>query len=337
MAKSRIQLSDIAARLKVNKATVSRALNDDPRISKAVRERVQRTAQQMGYRPDPMLAALAFYRRANAAHPVTAALAWINRWPEPKKLRSFKEFDLYWRGAHDEAGRAGYRLEEFIIGGELSALRVEQILLTRNIRGVLLPPTAMWQDWSDFHWEEFCVVRFGYSIVKPGAHVVSSDQMADGMIAFENIRRRGYRRIGLVTAVTTQTRFTGGYLLGQLRAENDPRLPPLVLTHGRDDQRRFAAWLKKNTPDAILTDLYFLRPMLREAGYRVPQDIGLAATSVLDGDADAGIYQQSEEIGKAAVQLLISLIHHNERGIPEISREVLIVGRWQDGSTLPPR
>jgi len=81
----------------------------------------------------------------------------------------------------------------------------------------------------------------------------------------------------------------------------------------------------------------FVRDMLREAGYRVPHDIGLAATSVLDGNADAGIYQQSEEIGKAAVQLLISLIHHNEHGIPEIPREVLIVGRWQDGSTLPPR
>jgi len=32
----------------------------------------------------------------------------------------------------------------------------------------------------------------------------------------------------------------------------------------------------------------------------------------------AGIYQNPDEIGTAAVQLLISLIHHNQRGIPEI-------------------
>jgi LacI family transcriptional regulator len=57
--------------------------------------------------------------------------------------------------------------------------------------------------------------------------------------------------------------------------------------------------------------------------------------SVWDGNADAGIYQNSEVIGKAAVQLLISLIHHNERGIPAVCRETLVEGRWQDGSTLP--
>ena len=34
---------------------------------------------------------------------------------------------------------------------------------------------------------------------------------------------------------------------------------------------------------------------LRRAGYRVPEDIGLAATSVLDGNAGAGIRQSSEE------------------------------------------
>jgi len=37
-------------------------------------------------------------------------LAWINCWPDPKKLRSFKEFDLYWKGAFAEAERSGYRL-----------------------------------------------------------------------------------------------------------------------------------------------------------------------------------------------------------------------------------
>ena len=69
----------------------------------------------------------------------------------------------------------------------------------------------------------------------------------------------------------------------------------------------------------------------------MPEDIGLAAFSVLDGNADAGIYQNSEEIGRAAVQLLISLIHHNEHGVPEVCREVLAEGQWQDGSTLPPK
>ena len=61
------------------------------------------------------------------------------------------------------------------------------------------------------------------------------------------------------------------------------------------------------------------------------------AFSVLDGGADAGIDQNSSEIGKAAVQMLISLIKHNERGIPEVCRELLIEGNWVNGSTLPPK
>jgi LacI family transcriptional regulator len=77
--------------------------------------------------------------------------------------------------------------------------------------------------------------------------------------------------------------------------------------------------------------------MLGQAGYRVPRDIGLAVLSVLDGNADAGINQNSAVIGEAAVQMLISLIHHNERGIPKVCRELLVEGEWVDGRTLPPR
>ncbi|MEK7781359.1 MAG: substrate-binding domain-containing protein [Verrucomicrobiota bacterium] len=88
-------------------------------------------------------------------------------------------------------------------------------------------------------------------------------------------------------------------------------------------------------PDAILTDVSALRVWLTKLKYRVPEDIGLAALSVPDGGADAAIDQNSREIGRAAVQTLISLIHHNERGIPQVPREVLVSGRWVDGSTLP--
>ena len=69
--------------------------------------------------------------------------------------------------------------------------------------------------------------------------------------------------------------------------------------------------------------------LLKAAGCKVPRDIGLAALSVLDGNADAGIDQNSEEIGKVAIQLLISLINHNECSIPKICREVLVEGKRQ--------
>jgi LacI family transcriptional regulator len=124
----------IVRRLKVSHATVSRSLRDDRRISEPMRQKVKQVAKEMGYRPDPMLAALAQYRRGNAKVPICAELAWINSWPEPKQLRTFKEFDNYWRGAAEESERCGFRLEEFMLNKQLTPARLEKILLARNIK-----------------------------------------------------------------------------------------------------------------------------------------------------------------------------------------------------------
>jgi len=48
----RVTLRDVAAASGVSVATVSRALNDDPQISVATRERVSATAETLGYVPD---------------------------------------------------------------------------------------------------------------------------------------------------------------------------------------------------------------------------------------------------------------------------------------------
>jgi len=338
LVKPRVTLRDIARRLEVSHTTISRALKNDLEISKEMRERVQAAAREMGYKPDPMLHALAYYRREKRQVPIAAEMAWINHWPQPEKLRSFKEFNLYWQGAFAEAERCGFRLEEFVFEKGMTLARLEKILRARNIRGILLPPRRdLTPDYNDFDWGDFCIVRFGYSISYPPAHLVSSDQLTDGLIAFENIWKNGYRRIGLVTSHKMHTRFGAGFMFSQLKWCPELRLPALQLKQERRDEDKvlLKAWLKANRPDAILTDVSELRGLLQDIGCKVPQDIGLAALSVLDGNADAGINQNSYEIGRAAVQLLISLINHNERGVPKICRELLVEGQWVNGSTLP--
>ncbi|HLP75486.1 MAG TPA: LacI family DNA-binding transcriptional regulator [Candidatus Paceibacterota bacterium] len=337
--KPRVTVRQIAHEMNVSHTTISRALRDDPRITPGLRAQVQRKAREMGYRPDPMLAALAHYRRSNAKKPISAGLAWINIWKNPKKLRSFKEFDLYWRGASEEAERSGFRLEEFILNGDLTPARLEKILLTRNIRGVLLPPVGVASvDWTGLDWDHFCIVRFGHSILAPRAHLVTSDQLTDGLMAYENIWKNGYRRIGLVTRPNMLTRFRAGYLLGEMDRNPPKRISPLLLPEsGTDEQQVLKAWIQEHKPDAILTDIAQVPDLIRQAGFKIPGDLGIATLSVLDGNADAGIYQNSREIGRAAVQMLISLINHNESGVPEVCRELLIEGRWVNGSTLPPK
>ena len=75
--------------------------------------------------------------------------------------------------------------------------------------------------------------------------------------------------------------------------------------------------------------------MLEKAGYRVPEDIGLAATNVRDISVDAGIDQNPEEIGRVSTLAAISLMHDSDLGMPEFIREILVRGKWVDGKSLP--
>ena len=337
-----VSIRDLARRLRVSHSTVSRALRDDPRITLARKEQVRALARELRYRPDPMLSALAAYRqRGRQEGPVGAELAWINGWPEPPSLRAFHEFDLYWRGAASEAENAGFRLTEFVLTPQMSATRLAEIFRVRNIRGILVPPHGAHRlDWTGFPWEEFSVVRFGHSVLVPRVHLVTSNQVRNGALAFHRAREKGYRRVGLAISEGATTLFAAGYFFARMREDPACDIPPLQLP--ADDKaaaaHRLEAWLGTHRPDAILTDYQELPSLLARLRLRVPQDIGLSAFSVLDGGGiDAGIDQNSEEIGRSAFRLLASLFLHQERGLPPIVHEILIEGRWVDGASLPDR
>lgn len=337
-----VSIRDLARRLRVNHSTVSRALRNDPRITPAVREQVHALANELHYRPDPMLSALASYRqRRREESPVGAELAWINAWPSPQSLRAFHEFDLYWRGAASEAEHAGFRLTEFVLDHQMSAARLAGIFRVRNIRGILIPPHGAYRlDWTGFPWDEFSLVRFGHSVLVPRVHLVTSNQVHNGALAFHRAREKGYRRVGLVISEGATTLFAAGYFLARMREDPACDLPPLQLP--ADDKTaaavRLEAWLRAHRPDAILTDYQQLPTLLARLGLRVPQDLGLAAFSVLDGGGiDAGIDQNAEEIGRSAFRLLASLLLSQERGLSPLVHEILIEGRWVDGASLPGR
>lgn len=296
----------------------------------------------MGYRPNPAAATLAQSRGASGGKPIQAELGWLNYWPEPGRLRSFKEFDLYWKGAAACAEKSGYRLEEFRANDRLSFERVEKILHARGIRGLLIPPGPLPADWETFNWDRFSLVRLGRPTQGVFAHCVAADQIANTLMAFEAIRTRGYQRIGFVGMSCWNRFFGAGYYWAQAssRAGSLQRIPPLLFddqpeSKPGEHERRFQAWLRETKPDAILTEVPDLVDQLKRAGYRVPDDVALAVASVLDGNADAGMDQNPEEIGRVGVLQLISLINESAFGIPPVRREVLIQGKWVDGKSLP--
>jgi DNA-binding LacI/PurR family transcriptional regulator len=297
----------------------------------------------MGYRPNAMAAGLAQFRRASKSVPVRAALAWLNCWPNPCDLRGYKEFNSYWLGAARTAENLGYHLEEFTIGGRLTLQRTEKALLTRGINGILIPPHPAGVKWEDFHWELFSAVRFGRSVVYPRVHVVTSNQVSNTILACQMIRKNGYRRIGFMmndSEIPRGILIKAGFLMDQSTLPDRHRIPLLPIQNAAPYKQSLTAlrsWLRKHKPDSIFTDSPKARQMLTDLGYRVPDDIGLAVYSVLDGDADAGIFQNSEEIGRVGINVLLSLINDNDHGVPPIFREILVDGTWVDGSTLPKR
>lgn len=345
MNPKRVTVYDIAEKLGVSHATVSLALRNHPSISEKRREQVRKMAKQMGYAPDPHLAALAAYRRTNAPTRIQSAIAWINHWEQPEQLRKLREFDLYWRGAAAAAKRFGYNLEEICWAPDYSARRFEQILLARGIRGVLIPPHVTPPAWGDFDWSKFSIIRFGLSVPSPDSHLVTADQLRAVLMAVHKMVEYGYARIGLVVPADTDRKLGGGFVGGFSSAGQSFNLPviPALLTEEamyfkqREKARRLLEqWLKKHKPDAVLTTLPVLPALLRELQYRIPEDIAVAGTAV-DVPVDAGIDQHSEAIGRIAVETLVTQINLNERGEPPDPYRVLVESRWRDGKSLPPR
>jgi LacI family transcriptional regulator len=339
---TRVSLRDVARAVGVSHVTVSLALRHDPRISAERRRQVEAAAARLGYRPDPMLSSLAAYRQAKQPVTIRSTVAWLNQWENPQALRQLHEFDGYWRGARATAERLGYRLEEFVVKRDLTAARLQKILLTRNIRGILIPPHPTGFDLPEFDWSLFSIVRFGASVKVPRAHIVTSDQTKCAAMAFARVHERGYRRIGYVSSLRFDRDTKGNFRAGYLSSQDAllpvrQHLPDLFLgeTPTGREVRNLRRWLKTAAPDAIIATLSCLPELLEGAGCRVPDDIAVATLSVADGHFDSGVDQDSFEIGQVAMSTLAGLIYQNERGIPEHCRRILVEGQWVDGRSLP--
>ena len=340
----RVTLRDIARRLKISHVTVSYALRGVQRVSPELRKRICDEAARMGYRPDPMLQALSSYRLTSRAKEVRAALAWLCCWNPPEKMHTRKEFHAYWEGAKEVAEKHGYRLEPFAPSPRMSIARIQQIMYARNIKGVLVPPpqSTFSSALGEFDWSRFAVVKFGHSHTSLRTSLVTSAHVYNAMLAMAKMAERGYVRIGFVTSEygRSHTLFLSGVLRAQVDLPRKCQVPHFCLSEadiagGNTD--RLGVWLKKERPDAVLTNMQEVPGMLRSLGLRIPRDLGLAVFSVHDGNADAGIDQNPLEIGRAACETIISLMLHGSTGIPAHPRELLIEGSWVDGSTLPLR
>ncbi len=216
--------------------------------------------------------------------------------------------------------------------------RLAEILRNRGIEGVLVAPLPSPQPMFErFRWEYFSVVQLGYSLPAPELHRACSHHYQSMLLLGQRLYEAGYRRVGLAMSAEQDERVRHHWRAGHLAAhslwgEGDARA--LMLLTREWTQRTFEQWLTKTRPDAIVTIGSKVLEWLGALQLRVPQDVGVANIDLApDMQNVTGIDQNSHEVATAAFDLLVSLLHRHERGVPELPRVSLVQGTYVEGLT----
>ncbi len=334
--KPRVSQKEIAQRLGLSPSTISLALAGDPRLPLTTRNRILKAARKLGYTPDPMLGALAAYRKSKKPTTFQETLAWVTNHPTRDDWKNLST-TRYFSGAQQRATELGFKLEEFWLREPgLDPKRASSILLARGIRGLLIAPQPNPRVQLKMEWARFSSIGIGYTLASPLISLVTPDYF-NGMIqAAESLRARGYRRIGFALDPIRNERmnrlWSGGFFSAQQSWAPEECLPPyLPRTLEAGD---FLHWFNTHRPDAIISLHPTPLQWLQSDGTTSARLIGYATLVRWRNHPKIScIDQNEEEIGKTATSQLIRQIQHQELGIPKHPTTILIRGTWIPGST----
>lgn len=332
-------IRSLALQLKLSRTSVSEALRNHPRVNRETRARVQAAAAAAGYRVNPLASSiLSELRRTRLAafHGVLAVVSLEEparpRFPGP-----------YWRdllqGASDRAEELGFKLERFLVGERgVSVHRLDTILQSRGIRGVLIMPAWRRPDFNHLNWRNYTGVYTDYLIDAPALHSVCPDHPRAMMTALAHLRDLGYRRPGLVLqeqeSVRLQHRWAGAFLASTHLSPGFGVVPPLVVP--QMTLADFKPWFRRHRPDVVVGHRAEIVGWMKDCGADVPRTHGFCCLNVsINSSPCAGIDQQPYHIGVRGIETVVSQLHRNEYGIPDLPCNLTVPSRWVDGPTLP--
>ena len=337
----RTTLRDIAQETGLAVSTVSMAMRGDHSIAAGTRQIVEEVAARLNYQPHPMLSALMQSRSVGRELPRQLPIALLSLHSKPSPWNyGWIIPDLY-KGLLGRCESRGYRLEEFWMQEPgMSQRRVDEILIARGIGGVIVGPSPVHQSKVRLSWERFSAVAIGYSISQPVLDRVISHHIHGVQIALRELRRRGYKRIGLAMLARENARvdwqWTAGYFGGGLQ-QKLTLCPPFLAPPAQWKGARFLKWYRTHCPEAVLcVHPEEVLPWLEAAGVRVPEDLAVVDLYYRDqfGDQFAAINQNVLQIGQSTVDLLVDKIHQNRRGVPSVPRTLLVEPQWRDGRSV---
>lgn len=332
-------MTDVARRAGVHPATVSRALRNDPRITVGQRTTILRIAGEMGYRKNPLIAALMSARRSASSTTYQATLAFVTRYPGDRATFFRSEFGGLLAGARARAQIQGYRIEEFNVHDPaLTSARITDILRNRGIHGAIVAPLHSIHEPVDFDWAQFSAVAIGYSLHRVPVSRVSHNHFTALTLAARECRAVGRNRLGLVLPrrvhEKVEKRWLAALLLDQEEHPHD-RVPALLQDDW--DEAGFSAWFARYRPDALLClNVTVVQEWLGRLN-RTARDTAVVSLDRRPRDRGvAGIEQDYPQLGATAVDTVIGMLHRNEQGLPPKPLTLLIDGTWIAGRSLRP-
>jgi LacI family transcriptional regulator len=343
-----LSIRNIAAASGYGIATVSMALRKDPRIPEKTRRLIQETAEQLGYVPDTRISKLMSEVKKKRIRRINQPLAYVLFWESTRDCYQYQNFRWFREGAQKRAQEFGYTLEDFVINNkELSPQRFNSIMRTRAIPGALIGPVSHTGlqisphgRVTDLTIPDYSAATIAYSLSQPILHRATHDHALAAELATETCLERGYRRIAFFCTESMYLRVSGRWLAGFLQAQHHlaikDKIPPLIIPDNSAPEL-FENWFDRHQPDVIVTDQgNKITDYLFNKKLRMPEDVAIAHLDALnEGPHYSGIDQRCQDIGSAALDLLLAQINRNEHGTPLLRKTVMLEPIWYEGSTLP--
>jgi LacI family transcriptional regulator len=320
-------IQDIARELNITASTVSRALQDHPRISDGTKKAVLKTAKRLNYQPNHIAAAL-----RNGKSKIIGIIV-------PTTDRNF--FATIIRGIEEVANKSKYNVmicqSHDDYDKEVSTV---EALLNARVDGIIASygkGTGNFDHFMKVKKKGIPLVLFDRAHYPLDvSHVVIDDYLAS-FNAVEHLIQQGCKRIAHFTATTRKISIFKERIRGYKEALEhngiafDPELiieGNLELEDGREGMQKLLAL--SDPPDAVFSASAYSAigaiQVLKEKGIRIPEQVAIVGfsnepfTSFSDPPLTT-IDQQSMRIGKTTAEIFLEQIASN--GTYEPKRVVL--------------
>ena len=329
-------LKQVAAAAGVSEMTASRALRNAPRVSASTRAKVLKVAKELGYRPDPTVVRLMHQLRRPKSERANIAMVWFDG-----RSQSAPSMKSLTAGATARARKFGFNLSHHAVKAYPDGASLCRVLRQRGIEGIILVAMTVVDGLADKNampWDQFAWTVVGLGYQGPALNRVHFDQFRTATTILRQVMALGYRRPGWVVETDTHTRMQGAWR-GAFLARTDD---------APDAARRFrlfspdfkdidlAGWIRDESIDAVILSTASAKFLSAQIAAGTAPSVGIAVMGWQPSEkAFAGYDQRYDVLGAHAVDALAALLYRNERGLVTSLKEIVHLGDWHPGPSLP--